>query len=121
MMRRLPNAGLGRRAWMAPGPGAGVLTKKLRSRWFVRDPTYWKSTAVFRKSSRWTSKLHWFFRAGGRWRFGETTSGGAPGPTAPVGLLNDSVGLAGSEKKVNSAASGGLFVRNVNVFIWFGL
>ena len=67
------------------------------------------------------SKLHWFFCAGGRSRLGETTSGGAPGPTTPNGLVKDSVGFAGSELKVNSAASGGLFVRNVNVFIWFGL
>ena len=44
---------------------------------------------------------------------------GAPG--TPSGLANDSVGLAGSEVNVDTAANGGLLVRNVNEFIWFGL
>ena len=39
----------------------------------------------------------------------------------PVGCANDSVGLAGSDVYVDAAASGGLLVRNVNEFIWFGL
>lgn len=52
---------------------------------------------------------------------GETMSGGPPGPTAPNGLSKDRVGFAWSEVNVTSAANGGLFVRNVNVFIWFGL
>src|ERR1700682_2709496 len=121
MMRRLRNFWLGRRGSTAPGPGCGVLLKKLRSRWMVFEPTYCRSSAVPPQSSRWMSKLHWVLRALGRWRVGEMTSGRPTGPTVPVGLANDSVGLAGSEVYVVTAASGGLLVRNVNEFIWFGL
>src|SRR5688572_6094259 len=121
MMRRERKRGLGRRASTGPGPGCGVLLKKLRSRLLVFEPTYCTSSAVPGQSSRWTSKLHWSFRALGRCRVGEIMSGGPPGPTTPNGLCNDSVGFAGSEMNVDTAAIGGLFVRNVNVFIWFGL
>ena len=48
-------------------------------------------------------------------------SGGTAGPTTPNGLWNDNVGFAGSEVNVDTAAIGGLLVRNVNEFIWFGL
>ena len=40
MMRRLLNNDVGRRGSTAPGPGVGVLLKKLRSRWLVLEPTY---------------------------------------------------------------------------------
>ena len=52
---------------------------------------------------------------------GRDDVGRAAGPTGPEGFANDSVGFAGSEVKVVTAASGGLLVRNVNEFIWFGL
>ena len=64
-----------------PGPGVGVLLKKLRSRWLVFDPTYWMSSAVPRHSSRCRSKLHWSLRAFGRSRVGEMMSGRPAGPT----------------------------------------
>ena len=67
------------------------------------------------------SKLHWSLRAFGRWRVGEIMSGRAAGPTTPNGWSNESVGLFGSEVYVVTAAIGGLLVRNVNEFIWFGL
>src|SRR5919106_670951 len=117
MMRRERKFGLGRRGSTAPGPGCGVLLKKLRSRWLVFEPTYCRSSAAPRQSSRCTSKLHWSLRAFGRSRVGEITSGRPAGPTAPNGLANVSVGLAGSFVNVVTAASGGLLVRNVNVFI----
>ena len=61
-------------------------------------------------------------RAFGRWRVGEIMSGRAGRPDdAESGASNDSVGLAGSDVYVVTAASGGLLVRNVNEFIWFGL
>src|SRR5438093_11124441 len=121
MIRRLRKRWLGRRGSTGPEPGCGVLLKKRRSRWLVLEPTYCKSSAVPAQSSRWRSKLHWSLRALGRCRVGEMTSGAGPGPTTPNGLANDSVGLAGSEVNVDTAASGGLLVRNVNEFIWFGL
>src|SRR5687768_11479543 len=121
MMRRLRNFWLGRRGSTAPGPGCGVLLKKLRSRWLVFDPTYCRSSAVPANSSRWMSKLHWCFLALGRSRVGEIMSGRPSGEAAPVGRANDRVGLAGSDVYVVTAASGGLLVRNVNEFIWFGL
>jgi len=37
------------------------------------------------------------------------------------GALERHVGFAGSELNVDTAAIGGLLVRNVNEFIWFGL
>src|SRR6266508_6308609 len=121
MMRRLLKRWLGRRGSTAPGPGCGVLLKKLRSRWLVLEPTYCRSSAVLVDSSRWTSKLHWSLRAFGRSRVGEIMSGVTAGPATPVGLVNDIVGLALSFVNVDTAANGGLFVRNVNEFIWFGL
>ena len=48
-------------------------------------------------------------------------SGGPPGPTTPKGCSSDNVGFSGSELNVATAAIGGLLVRNVNEFIWFGL
>jgi hypothetical protein len=58
MMRRTRKRWLGRRGSTAPSPGAGVLLKKLRSRWLVFDPTYSTLSAVPRQISRWISKLH---------------------------------------------------------------
>ena len=121
MVRISRNAWFGRRASMAPGPGSGVLLKKLRSRFSVRDARYWSSTTVLANISCWMSALHWFLRALGRCRFGVIMFGGPPGPTVPNGWSNDSVGFVGLLLKVNSAAIGGLFVRNVNEFIWLGL
>ncbi len=72
-------------------------------------------------SSRCTSKLHCVFRAFGSSRVGEIMSGRPMGPATPVGFAKDRVGFAGSEVYVVTAASGGLLVRNVNEFIWFGL
>src|SRR2546428_12588463 len=120
MMRRLRKRRLGRRGSTGPVPGCGVLLKKLRSRWLVFEPRYSRSSAVPGQSSRWTSRLHWSLRALGRCRVGEMTSG-APPATTPSGCSNDSVGLAASELNVDTAANGGLLVRNVNEFIWFGL
>src|SRR6185503_6200196 len=108
MMRRLRKRWLGRRGSTAPGPGCGVLLKKLRSRLLVLEPTYCTSIAVPDPSSRWTSRLHWSLRAFGRCRVGEIISGGPPGPTTPNGLWNDSEGFAGSELNVDTAAIGGL-------------
>src|SRR4029453_10136365 len=105
---------------MGPAAGAGVLMKKLRSRFFVLDARYWTSTTVDRHSSRWTARLHWFFHAFGRSRLGVVMSGGDVVAT-PVGCARVIVGLAVSLLYVNRGASGGLFVRNVNVFIRFGL
>ena len=85
------------------------------------EPTYCRSSAAPRQSSRWRSKLHWSLRAFGSSRVGEIMSGTTAGPATPVGWSNDSVGLAGSDVKVVTAAIGGLLVRNVNEFIWFGL
>src|SRR6187397_2986559 len=107
MMRRLRNFWLGRRGSTAPGPGSGVLLKKLRSRWTVSDPTYWISATAPLQSSRCTSKLHWVLRALGRSRVGEIMSGRATGPSTPDGLSNESVGLLGSETYVVTGASGG--------------
>src|SRR6267143_725199 len=121
MMRRERKRWLGRRGSTGPGPGCGVLLKKLRSRLLVFEPMYCTSRAVVGESSRWTSKLHWFLCALGRCRVGEIMSGGPPGPATPNGRSKDNVGFAGSEVNVDTAASGGLFVRNVKEFIWFGL
>src|SRR5258706_15284850 len=96
MMRRERNFWLGRRGSTAPGPGAGVLLKKLRSRLMVLEPTYWRVTATSRNSSRWTSKLHWVLRALGSSRVGEMMSGRGGAARAPDGDAKDSVGLAGS-------------------------
>src|SRR5204862_6685480 len=96
MIRRLRKRWLGRRGSTGPGPGAGVLLKKLRSRWLVLEPTYCRSSAVDFESSRWTSKLHWSLRAFGSCRVGEIMSGMTTAAT-PVGLTNDNVGLAGSD------------------------
>src|SRR6266508_6724691 len=114
MMRRLRNFWLGRRGSTGPGPGGGVLLKKLRSRWMVLEPTYWRSSAVPAQSSRCTSKLHWVLRAFGSSRVGEIISGRPIGPATPVGFGKDRVGLAGSEVYVVTAARGGLLVRKVN-------
>src|SRR4051794_34668136 len=97
MMRRERNFWLGRRGSTAPGPGAGVLLKKLRSRLTVSDPTYCRVMAVLPHSSRWTSKLHCVLRALGSLRVGEIMSGRGRAASCPVGFENDSVGLAGSE------------------------
>src|SRR6266516_7791231 len=97
MMRRLLNFWLGRRGSTAPGPGGGVLLKKLRSRWTVSEPRYWRTSAVPLQISRATSKLHCVLRAFGSSRVGEIMSGRPTGPRAPVGLAKDSVGLAGSD------------------------
>src|SRR6185436_20677343 len=121
MMRRLRKFWLGRRGSTAPGPGCGVLLKKLRSRWLVFDPTYCRSSPMLRAISRCTSKLHWSLRAFGSSRVGEIMSGRPSGLAVPNGFEKDSVGLAGSDVKVVTAASGGLLVRKVNEFIWFGL
>src|SRR5688572_27358102 len=121
MMRRSRKFWLGRRGSTGPAPGCGVLLKKLRSRFLVFEPTYCRSSPMFRHSSRWTSKLHWSLRAFGSSRVGEIMSGRPRGLAAPNGLAKDSVGFAGSEVNVVTAASGGLLVRNVNEFIWFGL
>src|SRR5204863_6235771 len=121
MMRRLRKRWLGRRGSTGPGPGCGVLLKKLRSRCVVFEPTYWRSSAMPGPSSRCTSTLHWSLRAFGRSRVGEIMSGGPAGPTTPNGLCSESVGFDGSEVNVDTAAIGGLLVRNVNEFIWFGL
>ena len=48
-------------------------------------------------------------------------SGRVIGPAVPDGLSNDRFGLFKSVLNVVTAASGGLLVRNVNEFIWFGL
>ena len=49
-------------------------------------------------------------------------SGAAPAAgVPPSGFSSVNVGLFGSLLKVETAASGGLLVRNVNEFIWFGL
>ena len=48
-MRRLRNFWLGRRGSTAPGPGCGVLLKKLRSRWLVFEPTILESRARCRR------------------------------------------------------------------------
>src|SRR5262245_7645241 len=114
MMRRLRKRWLGRRGSTGPGPGCGVLLKKLRSRLLVLDPRYCTSTAMPGRSSRCRSTLHWFLCALGRWRVGEIMSGGPLGPATPNGLWKESVGLAGSELNVATAAIGGLFVRKVN-------
>src|SRR5258708_31937689 len=119
MMRRLRKFWLGRRGSTGPGPGCGVLLKKLRSRLLVFEPTYCRSSAAPGPSSRWTSKLHWSLRAFGRCRVGEIISGVATGPATPVGLANDNVGLAGSFVNVDTAASGGFFLTNLNPFISF--
>src|SRR6058998_2683153 len=103
MMRRLRNFWLGRRGSTGPGPGCGVLLKKLRSRLLVFDPRYCTSSAVLGESSRWTSKLHWSLCALGRWRVGEIMSGGPPGPATPNGRSKDSVGLLGSDVNVATA------------------
>src|SRR5689334_1598280 len=121
MMRRLRKLRLGRRSSTAPGPGVGVLLKKLRSRRSVFEPRYCTSSARPAASSRCTSVLHWNFRALGRTRVGEITSGRVTTVATPVGVRNDSVGLAGSEVNVATAVIGGLWVRKVNEFIWFGL
>ncbi len=98
MMRRLRNFWLGRRGSTAPGPGCGVLLKKLRSRLIgVASRRTAGRPRVPGTSSRWTSKLHWVLRALGSSRVGEIMSGRAAGPATPVGFENDSVGLAGSE------------------------
>ncbi len=106
---------------MPPAPGSGVLLKKLRSRFSVRDARYCSSRTTLAPISCWRSALHWFLRALGRCRLGVIMFGGPPGPTTPNGWSNDSVGFVGLLLKVNSAAIGGLFVRNVNEFIWLGL
>src|SRR5688572_4586604 len=121
MMRRERKRWLGRRGSTGPGPGCGVLLKKLRSRWMVLEPTYWSCSAVPPHSSRWTSKLHWVLRALGSSRVGEIMSGRPTGAACPNGRANERVGLAGSLVNVVTAASGGLLVRKVNEFIWFGL
>src|SRR5688572_24505122 len=108
---------LGRRSFTAPAPGTGVLLKKLRSRWSVCDPMYWKSRPMLLPSSRCRSRLHWFLRALGSFRVGEMMSGLVMGPATPEGLVNDKLGFARSEVYVVTAATGGLFVKNVNVFI----
>src|SRR6185503_6246679 len=97
MILRLRNFWLGRRGSTAPGPGSGVLLKKLRSRCTVSDPTYWISAMAPLQSSRWTSKLHCVLRALGRSRVGEIMSGRPTGPSGPDGFENESVGLFGSE------------------------
>src|SRR6266542_3230520 len=121
MMRRLRKFRLGRRSSTTPCPGCGVLLKKLRSRRSVFEPRYCTSSAMPAASSRCTSALHWNLRALGRTRVGEMTSGRVITVATPVGDVNDSVGFAGSDVKVATAAIGGLFVRNVNEFIWVGL
>src|SRR5918993_3454235 len=109
MVRISRNAWFGRLGSAAPGPGSGVLLKKLRSRFFVREARYCSSTTVLAKSSCWMSALHWFLRAFGRFRLGVIMFGGPPGPTVPNGWSNDSVGFVTLLLNVNSAAMGGLF------------
>jgi hypothetical protein len=55
----------------------------------------------------------------GRIRVGDVTSGAATVAT-PTGCSKDS-GFAALEVNVDTGASGGLLVRNVNEFIWLGL
>src|SRR5687768_14282027 len=121
MIRRLRKRWLGRRGSTGPRPGSGVTLKKRRSRLTVREPTsrLRKKTPV--QTSRCTSKLHWVLRALGSCRVGEIMSGRGTAPSWPDGFENESVGLLGSEVYVVTGASGGLLVRKVNVFIWFGL
>src|SRR5438128_9906923 len=121
MMRRERKFWLGRRGSTAPGPGVGVLLKKLRSRWTVSEPRYWRVRAVPLQSSRSTSKLHCVLRALGSSRVGEIMSGRGTAASWPVGFANESVGFAGSEVYVVTGASGGLLVRNVTEFIWLGV
>src|SRR3954454_24267971 len=97
MMRRLLKSDVGRRGSTAPGPGVGVLLKKLRSRWLVLEPTYSMLSPPPAHNSRCTSKLHWSLRALGSFRVGEIMSGAAAGAAPPVGWSNDSVGFAGSD------------------------
>src|SRR6266446_4432286 len=116
MMRRDRNFWLGRRGSTAPGPGVGVLLKKLRSRLMVLEPTYCRVRATSRNSSRCTSKLHCVLRALGSLRVGEMMSGRGSAARAPAGFAKDRVGLAGSDVYVVTGATGGLLVRNVNEF-----
>src|SRR6266704_830265 len=116
MMRRLRNFWLGRRGSTGPGPGGGVLLKKLRSRWIVSEPRYWRSSAMPAPISRCTSKLHCVLRAFGSSGVGEIMAGRPMGAATPVGFAKDSVGFAGSALYVTTDARGGLFVRPVNEF-----
>src|SRR5262245_6670899 len=93
MMRRLRNSDVGRRGSTAPGPGTGVLLKKLRSRFLVCEPTYCRSNTMPAINWRCRSKLHWRFCAFGSLRVGEIMSVGPPGATVPVGLVNDRFGF----------------------------
>src|SRR5438552_18316713 len=107
MIRRLRKRWLGRRGSTGPGPGCGVLVKKLRSRSLVLELTYCKSSAVPAQSSRSRSKLHWSLRALGRCRVGEMTSVAAAELTTPNVLANASVALTGTDVNVDTAARSG--------------
>ena len=54
-------------------------------------------------------------------RVGEITSGRVTTVATPVGVRNDRLGLVRSVLNVATDVIGGLLVRNVNEFIWFGL
>ena len=122
MMRRLRNFWLGRRGSTAPAPGCGVLLKKLRSRWLVFEPTYCRSSAVPRPELALDVEAPLVLAGVGQLaRRRDHVGPRRRARPARTGVENDSVGLAGSEVYVVTAAIGGLLVRNVNEFIWFGL
>jgi hypothetical protein len=65
-------------------------------------------------------------RAVGKSGLGETiemvfAAGAAPTAVPGVGLLNESVGFPAYALYVVTILNGGLLLRNVKVFIWFGL
>jgi hypothetical protein len=68
------------------------------------------------------SALHWRFSPGGSSGFTVMTFGNGGGPAWLAGsAANESVGLAGVCVSRYTRLNGGLLVRKVKVFIWFGL
>jgi hypothetical protein len=101
--------------------GCGVLLKKLRSRWLVFEPTYCRSSAGARPELALDVEAPLVLAArSADARVGEIMS--APGRPDEAGRrLERQRRVRRSEVYVVTAASGGLLVRNVNEFIWFGL